>query len=426
MDKATSVPETSSSDARLDTQLHDADRVAFPLIERIVRECPERRAATESERRAQGLLAERFEALGLRIDWVPFRWNTNLYAVLALHLGLATLASAAVLYSGWLAFVGHALAAVSYWGDSTRQFYWLRRLFPYAESQNLVATLPSEGPRRLRVVFVAHADAAFTGTLFHPAVIRAATHPPPIAALGFMRKSMLVSIGSVAILALVDVALATGLVPFDGWYFALAVPAAIGFVLNAEVVLRRTLVPGANDNLSGCAGGVVLAERFAKERPPGVECVFVATGAEEAGTGGAYGLAEWAAAGAWSPEDTLILGTDGLSNGEMTYFVDGELVAIPLPAWVEPVARATRGADERFASFDEFEIPSGATDVVPFRAKGYAGVTLGGVDRTIGAPRHYHRPSDTPENLDREELRTGIDLVETFARQLVRYSTNPD
>ena len=406
------TPDSTSEDARY----------AAGLIARIVRECPRRVMGSDSERRAQDILRDAYEEAGADTGYHAFRWNRSLYAVLALHFGLATLGSMVAHFNIVVAFALHLVAGVSYVGDSRKWFLLLRRLFPFRDSQNLMATFPARDELDLRVVLVAHADAAYTGWLFHPAVIRAGTREPPLRALRFMRKSLLLATGACFVLAGLDAAVSWGLISAYAFSIALpivSIPPAIGFLLNLQVVLRNEVVPGANDNLTGCAGGAVLARRLAEHKPDNVELVFVCTGAEEAGTGGAYALASTGYDGRWKPDSTVVVAIDGFSNGEMRWFVDGELVAWPNPGWLEDIVSGVRSSEPRFEQAESFDIPSGGTDACPFHAHGYDAMALGCVDPTIGAPRYYHRPEDTPENLDLEQLGLSLDFVEQVVIDLM-------
>lgn len=404
----------------------DAAGFCAPLIRRIVDECPRRLAGTASERRAHDLVRKELDDVGCQTRYHLFSYNTSLYAVMALHFGVALLGTVLFFWSPALALVLHALAAISYFGDSTRRFHLLRRLFPYRPSRNLVGTLPARAERpSLRVVLVAHIDAAFTGVIFNPDVIRIATKPVPIPGLRWLRKQLLVATGSVALLALVDViTLFAGVRdPSDlaALVWILTIPSILTCVLNLEVVLRNHVVPGANDNLTGSTSAVVLAERLRPDKPDDVELVFVVTGAEEAGTGGAYALARgFGPDGDWDTSDTLVMAIDGFSNGEMRYMLDGEVLSMGIRPWLRELIEAVAAHNPRYAQVQGFEIPSGATDTMPFLAQGFAGVGLGCVDPVIGAPRHYHHPSDTPENLDLEQLALSIDFVEDVVRAILR------
>lgn len=393
------------------------------IIREIVEACPRRLAASEDERRAHDMLRAELDAVpGVETRFHDFRYSTHIYANLALHFFVALVGTALLFFSPWLALSLHLLAALSYYLDTTKRALILRRLFPFRPSRNLIATLPAQDELRLRILIIAHIDAAYTGKIFHPDMIRSATQPPRL--LRWTRKSLQVAWISVLALALVDgLVLALELsIPLMVAAGLLSIPSLLTVVLNMDVVIRNTIVPGANDNLTGCAGCLELAKRFSAQPldPNHTELVFIATGAEEASTGGALALANDARALGWSPQDTIVLGVDGLSNGELRGMQDGELFSMPAAPWLLEDIAEVAATDDRFGPVKPFDIPSGGTDVKPFLVRGFDGICIGCVDPDIGAPRHYHWPSDTPDNLDLEQLAVSIDFVEGLVRHIAQ------
>ena len=187
-----------------------------------------------------------------------------------------------------------------------------------------------------------------------------------------------------------------------------------------EAVLRNEIVPGANDNLSGTAALPILAKRLAKSKPADVELVFGVTGCEEASLGGADALAR-DMEGVWDKSKTVILGLDTLTNGELQYVeIEGEVTPMPIPAWLKDTLDHTAASEPRFNPVKGFEIPVGGTDVAAFLAHGWEGVCLTALDPELGAPRHYHLPSDTPENLDLDQLMLSIDFAEQLIREIMK------
>ena len=397
-----------------------AEHDAVPLIGRIVDECPDRVAGSDSERQAQEILREEFDEVGLETEFHRFRFNRSIYANFALHFGLATLASLLYVQTPTLALAAALLAGVSFLGDSTRRFFLLRRLFPFRQSQNLLGRLPADGEPRLRIAVVGHADAAYTGRIFEPEVVRGNQSMPD---LPFDLGSKPLRLATVSVFVLATLILATIAVGPSVWLSVgvgvATIPPLITTVANLEVVLRDDIVPGANDNLTGCVGAIMLADRLADAKPDEVELVFVATGSEEAGAGGAKALArDKVQSGEWSRESTVIIGLDGLSNGELRYFRESEVVTTPIPAFLTDAIDAVRERDEAFEEVGLHELPAGSTDVLPFRAVGFPGVCLGCIDPEFGAPRHYHHPTDTPENLAPDQIDHSVDFAEQFIREL--------
>jgi len=403
----------STSGAAIDGSVLDEASWAKTFITRIVEACPRRMATSEDERRAHAIIRGEMAALGLTTETHAFRFNASLYANLALHFGLGTLGSLAAGRSPALGLALHALSAGSYALDSSRRAFVLRRLFPFRESQNVLGTLPARGKPRLRIVFLAHADAAFTGVVFRPAVTRFAKPGP-------LYKSLRVATGALAGLAAVDVAqLVFGRSrPLSLLRGVLSVPPLLAALLNLDVVLRDHVVPGAMDDLSGVAGMLLLARRLRAKKPDDVELVFVATGCEEAGMGGAQALAR-DFRDRWDPATTVVLGLDGFANGELRWFTEGEIFPIPLAPWLGDLMSGVAASDARFTEVRGFEIPVGATDAAPFATAGWPAVTLGCVDPKHGTPRHYHLPSDTPENLDAQKIPMCVDFSERLVDAVV-------
>lgn len=391
-------------------------RAAYDFVARVLAEAPVRRPTSADERRAHEVTLGAYRALGLDAELEAFEWNENLYATIALHFGIATLGTLVGRRAPKLAFALHAISAASYALDSSRKAFLLRRLFPFKGSQNVVAKLPARGERRLRVVFLAHADAAFTGLVFRPEFIkRFASKSGPL------KKAVRVSTAATGALAVLDLLAASGIdaAPLGLLRAALAIPPAIAFALNADVTARDRIVPGACDNLSGVAGGLLLAKRFMVDPPEGVELVFVTTGCEEAGLGGSQALLA-AHEKEWSRSDTVVVAIDGLSGGKLHTFREGEIFPVPLAASVEGAVERVRQNHPRFADVTPFEIPVGGTDIIPFGYAGYDGISVGRVDPELHAPRNYHLPTDTLDALDPHEIVESVDFVETLVREIVR------
>lgn len=393
------------------------------LISRIVKECPRRQATSEDERNAQMIMKDEFEKLGLETNEHHFKFNDNLYANIALHFGLGTVGT---LVSGVLpvaGFVLHALAATSYWADSTRKGYLLRRLFPFKPSRNILGTLTAKREPKLRVVIMAHADAAFTGLLFDPKFVKRFSGELP-QKLSFMKRSMAFATQTQAALAgfdLLRILFGPLTLPLRPLEALLTVPAVIAFLLNMQIVMRNEIVPGANDDLSGVAALPILAQRLGKNISPDVELVFAVTGCEEASLGGGDALAK-DMEGVWDKDKTVILGLDGLAMGDLRFFeIEGEVIKTPVPHWLGNLTSEVAQSESRFEEVKGFEIPVGGTDVAAFLARGWDGLCLGCVDPEIGAPRNYHVPEDTPENLDVKKVLYSVDFAEKLIRAIIDY-----
>lgn len=380
-----------------------------------------RLAGTPTEKAAQASLGEALAALGFRLEWRPFRFSQSLYASLLLHFGLATLGTGVGFWRPWLGAALHALVALSYGLESMRRGLLLRSVFPRITSQNLLAVKPAKSALRRRVVLVAHADAAFTGLMFNPALIKLSASQPP-RGLGWFRKQLGLATAAVAMLAVLEALAALGVWSAPGLLLgALSLPPTVVFLLNVDVVLRNRIVPGAADNLSGCVACVELGARLEGRLPDDVELVIVISGSEEAGTGGALRLAEaMDRTGEWTPADTIVLGLDGLTNGALRYLEEGELWRLPVAPALEAALRDTNAELPDQPPVTRFVIPAGASDVLPFRVRGFPAVTLTCIDPAVGSARNYHHPTDTSTNVDVVQLGASIDFAERLIVRLAK------
>lgn len=387
---------------------------AMDLARRVVEAFPKRAPTSDDERGAQRMVQEEFERLGLRTSLEPFRFNRSLYESLAVHLGLALVASAIAAVAAPVSFVLHLLVGLSLYLDTTRKAYLLRRLLPWRASQNLLATLPADGEPALRFVLAAHIDAATTGLIFDPRVgPRLAKSKFP---LGLHRTLAVVTYSQFALAAFDLAAFLAAPLPGLAWgvLALLNVMPAGAFLFNLDVALRNQVVPGAADDVSGVAALPVLAARFAKDKPRDGEVVFVVTGCEEASMGGSDALAK-AMKGRWDPSRTIAVALDTLTNGTLSYFVaEGDVVRIRTPPELVDALKAVR------PDIVPFDPPLGGTDAHAFLAAGYPACAVICVDPAFGVPREYHQMTDTPDRLDPRQLADSIDFTEQLVREIAR------
>jgi acetylornithine deacetylase/succinyl-diaminopimelate desuccinylase-like protein len=360
-----------------------------------------RRAGSAGEARAADWLAERLERAGApaRVEPVTFRDGyARLHAAL---VGAATVAGAIGGRRPWArAVAATALAALV--DDVSNGPRVARRLVTRPQpTQNVVAEAGDRAAERTLVVY-AHHDAAPTGAVFDQSLHRAVAARFP----EFVERT--------------DTA-------FPIWWPVAAGPLLVmlgrrrtGTLLSALNTLsfldiaRNRIVPGANDNLSGCAALVGIAERL-RERPvSGVRVLLVSCGAEEVCQGGIYGFVEQHAL----PRDrTWFLGLDSIGaprllllEGEGPFRMEDyndrgfrDLVAAAAERAGVPLRRRMRAR----ASTDA---------VIPNRA-GYPTTMIVSVDHAKTIP-NYHLMSDVPEHIDYGSVDRAAALAEAVARDL--------
>jgi Peptidase family M28 len=190
---------------------------------------------------------------------------------------------------------------------------------------------------------------------------------------------------------------------------------AVGAALVADV-WRSPTVPGANDNLSGVAALVALAELLREQPLPGLRVLLVSCGAEETLQDGVRAF--------------VARHRHELEPGR-TWFANLDTVGSPHlvsleaegPVWMESYTGPwLRDLLATCAERIDVELQRGfraraSTDsVIPSRA-GYPIVTL--VSMTDWrSPANYHLPSDVPANLDFNTVADATRLVYELARSL--------
>jgi Zn-dependent M28 family amino/carboxypeptidase len=189
---------------------------------------------------------------------------------------------------------------------------------------------------------------------------------------------------------------------------------ALATAIFADVA-RSPVCPGANDNLSGVAGLVALAEALEREPVPGLRVLLVSCGAEES-----------------MQEGILAFGTRHFPTlpTDRTWVVNLETVGSPHLILLEgegPIAmqdyqRSFKDLVAKVAAEEGISVRRGlrartTTDSLITDRAGYPTATLVSVN-DWKALSHYHLMSDTPENLDYATVASAARLAEAVIRRL--------
>jgi hypothetical protein len=261
------------------------------------------------------------------------------------------------------------------------------------------------------LVVLAHHDAPQSGVLFRqtlqrwiyeraPQLLERGKTPPPQWWFGLAGP-------------LCTIAAAAG-----GWRRVARAGLIVGSVGTALVadIWRNATVPGANDNLSGVAVLVALAEMLSESPLPGVRLLLVSCGAEETLQDGIRAFVS-RHRHELDPERTWFVNLDTVGSPHLI-MLEGEG-----PVWMEdyagPWLRDMLAAQaERLGIALErgFRARSSTDSVIPSRA-GYPIATLLSMT-DWRSPANYHLPSDVPANLDYSSVADAARLVYGLARAL--------
>jgi hypothetical protein len=391
-------------DRSLEVVLHEVVETLAPL---------DRTPCSPGERQAAEWLAKRLRAVDgvqVALEDEP-SWGT--FPPTATGLGLLGALGAALVLGG-RRVSGALLAAATLAGivdEAQNGPRVLRRLVRRRRTTvNVIARAGEEQGQRDTLVVLAHHDAPQTGMLFDqtlqrrlyelaPQLLERVKKPPPQWWIGLAGPLCTIA-GALGCRRLARAGLAIG---------------ALGSALVADVWRSQT-VPGANDNLSGVAALVAIAE-ILRERPiPGMRVLLVSCGAEETLQDGVRAfLARHRHE--LEPGRTSFINLDTVGSPHLV-MLEGEG-----PVWMEdyagPWLRDLLAAQAQLLEVDlerGFRARASTDSVIPSRA-GYPIATLVSIT-DWRSPANYHLPSDIPANLDYATVADATRLVYSAAKAL--------
>lgn len=196
---------------------------------------------------------------------------------------------------------------------------------------------------------------------------------------------------------------------WGAWVGLVLVAVFMGFLALAGLFGRP--VNGANDNGSGTAVALALAERWAAHPPEGVRLRFLFTGAEEAGTRGMWAYLRTPGA----QEPSYIVNIDNVGGGRLRALLN-EGMLLPIPC-----GRRMRRTAERLAAGGQLSLWSRmlllSTDAGPAAMHRHEVLTFIGLDEGGNIP-NYHWFSDMIQHVHRQHLEDVCGTVGAFVEML--------
>ncbi len=288
---------------------------------------------------------------------------------------------------------------------------------------NLIARFgePRAGDEREPVgtlVVIAHHDAPQTGFLFDQGLQRKLHERAPQVLERFKTPLPQWWVGLAGPLLTIAGAISRRL----GFARAALAVGALGTAIVADV-WRNETVQGANDNLSGVAALVGLAELLQATPVAGMRVLLVSCGAEETLQDGIRAFMA-SHRHELAPERTWFVNLDTVGSPHLV------MLEAEGPVWMEsynaPWLRdlvAERADVLGIELFRGFRARASTDSIIPSRA-GYPIATL--VSMTDWrSPANYHLPSDIPSNLDYGSVARATRLVYELARSLAEMNARP-
>jgi hypothetical protein len=364
----------------------------------------DRPSASEGERRAAEWIRAQLDSLGVpaRVEEEPAVGS------MALPLGLlSAIGLAAGLRRRRTALLG-LLAAAGIVDDVSGGPQFFRRLLPHRSTYNVVGTA-GDPDAEDTLVFVAHHDAANGGLIFRPELTRLVADLFPA---WYARQST-----SPQMLRLVAAGPAlAGAGALTGWSLLRKLGAFIsaGSTLAFFDIGTRTVVPGANDNLTAVAVILELARMLREEPVGGLRVLLVSTGSEESFMEGMRGWVRRHGPGL-DPARTRVVVLETLGSPELI-LLEGEGMI-----WMTDYDNGVRDLIADSAQRAGVALRRGlrlgfATDALSALRAGLPAATLASCDE-YKMPSNYHSQRDIPRNVDFRTVGAAVRVAEAAIRE---------
>jgi hypothetical protein len=385
------------------------------LRERLEELCAyERGSASEGERRAAEWLAGELRgagARGARVEEEP-RANGTFWWPIGLLAGASALAGLAARRGGALrralaALAGAAGAALiaDELPPGGRRF---RGLLPQRSCHHVLAELGPEDAERT-IVVMAHHDVAHTAFFFNPTITETVGEAAPWV---FEQNDtspplMWPTVAGPALVA-AGAALGSRRLIDLGTFVSAGTVAFMAHIGSGEVV------PGANDNGTGCVAQIALARALAERPPENTRIRFLSTSEEALCEG--MGLFMERHAAELLKDRTFFICLDTIGSPHLLVLRgEGMLKLREYPA--EALAIFDSTAEELGIDLWPNLRLRNATDGIFPLATGYQCVSVASCNQWKN-PSNYHWKTDTPENVDCGTVADAIRLSEAVIRKL--------
>lgn len=369
--------------------------------------CLDRASCSPGEREAAGWIADALNARGVDA-------SVELERVHGTYWWPLGLCSAAGIVAALLGRRGHrltgavvgALGALTAADELILGPRWLRRRLPQRTTANVIGARGDPGAART-VILVAHHDAAHSGFFFDPRFA---------ALVGNRHSSGRRSDPPALMVPMAAAPALAGVFALLGWrkLGTLAALVCGGIIATFVDMAHRQTVPGANDNLTGVATLLGVADRLSDAPLDGTRVIFVSTGAEEALMEGMVAFAERHAADLHKA--TAVLCVDTVGSPELVLpEAEGMLVTQRYDESLKELISAT-ARDLGIELRRGMTVRVGTDGLVALR-RGIPAAMLMSVG-PLGTATNYHWPTDTPDRVDYPRLHDAVELCEEVIRRL--------
>lgn len=343
----------------------------------------DRTSGSKGEEQASLLLKKRLEGIGLDTSVEEFHFPLSFAKILMLCAILGVIAAWIPSNYFYISIILFALAILSYFGECTSLFIFLRKVFPYQKSANVIGKLATK-QEKMKIIISAHYDTAHCGCIYHPYFVNK---------FGAKFGPLLLPFMLLCCLAVTRI--------FDIFILKLAFSIFLGiFIILLIQYELAPPTPGAADNASGVAIVLSLAEHLvAAAKYPDISFYFLLTGGEEAHMIGMNKFMK-KHKHEFDKANTFFINFDTLGSSKLLKYTvsEGFMVKQKYLPYLGSLAAKLE---------DSFEIKpihiTGHTDALIPAILGYNSINFISFNEN-NVPDHYHWFTDLPENINIDVL----------------------
>lgn len=365
-----------------------------------------RGSTTPKELEAAQYCAQVLRNAGLKTFAEPFKSARSAYYPYALFSGLFLLAEIFfIIFFGRAGAIAAAVLAAIALGSVILELLFrpnpLRWVLPKGTGHNAWARVSPEGTVKRKVVVVGHIDSHRTPLIFST----------PVWTKLFKTLVPLSLLCSIALIAIFII----GAISPNSLLVWISLPFALVFLGLLLATMQADLTPyteGANDNATGAAITLSIAENLASRPLKNTEMWAVLSGCEEVGC---YGAEAFVKAHKDALQDALWIALDSLGSGQVVYLTQETFL---VPARSDPeLLEIARQVAERCPDLDiaPHAFQGAYTDGFIGIKHGFKTLTLMGRNRAGELPE-WHRVTDDMDHLDSQV----VERAEKFLLEILR------
>jgi len=189
------------------------------------------------------------------------------------------------------------------------------------------------------------------------------------------------------------------------------------FILLLKGFLGKTVVLGANDNLSATAVAVAIGKHLSENRPKNVEVWIGSQGSEEVGDRGAEAFVEkYGKLGVLDNSYTVVLECCGAA--EDMFLIEKDMHQAVYDTDINNILSQAHTEVKRknpsLLNIRTGSLKIGACDACRYIHEGFKAAALMGMEHEKNKAVNWHSVKDAPENIDKKILRDFLDVSLEF------------